>query len=164
MKTGRYFMRTAGSDYVDIEERFPGLRYMKCEGLEDKGEVKNIYTESYSDGDELRVYMPNYIKRDATTITLTLAFFGDRKQQIYDNFCKFIEGVKLYYRDTVRNREAYMIMKDAIKPSEDEYKGHPYMIVSFKFQNLRGRCEMSLPVPDGVTQTEWIYMKGSSEK
>lgn len=139
----KFYMKRDGldSEYVDLESFFDGMRYMSSEGLNDKGKVKNIYTETYSDSDTLRVYMPNVIAREATTITLRFAFLGENSQQIFDLFYNFVKGNKIYYYDTAREKEAYMFLQEAVKVSEDYRKdGEKYIVVEFKFQNMSGEC------------------------
>lgn len=151
----KFYMQREGIDDspIDIEEYFKAidldgnvstLRYSKCEGLEAKGKIKNIYTEDYADSNELRVYLPDEVAREATKITFTFFFFGKQKQMIYDAFCDFIKGYKIFYYDTKRLKKAYMVNIEKTEPTEDYYKGEPYMIVDFVFQNLWGQCRMAM--------------------
>jgi hypothetical protein len=42
----------------------------------------------------------------------------------------------------MRKKQAYMILKDALKVKEDVYKGStPYIRADFKFQNVWGACK-----------------------
>lgn len=126
----------------DIESRFEGMLYSRCEGLLAKGKRKNIHTETYADSGELRVWMDeNAVCREATNITLTLFFTGDNRKAVYDSFCEYISNGKFYYWDTMRKKLAYMVLIDAVKPKEDSYKGSiPYILGEFKLQNLWGEC------------------------
>jgi hypothetical protein len=142
----QFYMKRLGvdSDYIDIEERFKGMRYMKCDGLEDLGKPKNIYTETYADAAKLRVFQPNEIKRTATTITFSFAFFGDSdtRQRLFDDFNTFIENQRLSYYDTARNKKVIeMILLGASKPKNDVYLGQGYITADYTFQNLYGECE-----------------------
>jgi hypothetical protein len=132
----------SGKKDVDIEQRWPGLKYSKCDGLNVKGKRKNVHTEKYADSPELRVWLdPNVILREATDITLTLYFTGDDRQAMFDNFVKFCSNGKIHYWDTMRKKHAYMILVDQARPKEDIYKGSiPYILVDLKFQNLWGEC------------------------
>lgn len=161
----KFYMKREGvdSDYIDLESYFLGMKYMKCEGLNDKGKVKNRYTETYSDSDTLRVYMPDVVAREATTITLRFAFLGENNQQIFDLFYNFVKGNKIYYYDTARGKEAYMFLQEAVTVSEDVNKdGTKYIVVDFKFQNMSGEClnknEMALVLT--VTPTSAILGSG----
>lgn len=125
----------------DLERDFVGLKYLKCEGLEIKGKPR-IYTESYSTSDTLRVYIPDTITRDATSITLTLAFTGTNRRDVYDSFYQYIKKGKFKYWDTVRNKEALLVLTNEVSPKEDSLKGSmPFIEVDFKFQNLYGETK-----------------------
>lgn len=141
----KFYMKRDGvdNDYFDLESYFDGMKYMECKGLEDLGKPKNIYTETYADADTLRAYIPapTDIKREATTITFTFAFFGGNRQVVYDNFNEFIKGQKIFYYDTARKKQPYMVLMDSTSPKEDVYKGKPYMVVEYKFQNLWGESK-----------------------
>lgn len=147
----KFYMKRDGvnPNYIDLESYFKGMKYMECEGLEDLGKPKNIYTETYADADTLRAYIPNPtdIKREATTITFTFAFFGDNRQTVYNKFNVYTKGRKIYYYDTARLKEAYMVLMDKTSPKEDVYKGKPYMVVEYKFQNLWGECKPKVTLP-----------------
>ena len=126
---------------INLESHFSGMKYLQCKGLEDKGKPKNKYTETYADSGELRVHEPDEVFLEATAITFTFLFVGDNRQSVYDNFYEYIKNGKFYYRDTKRNKQAYLTLLDAIKPSEDMYKGStPYIKADFKFQNIWGEC------------------------
>lgn len=127
----------------DIETIFK-VKYMSCTGLEELGKPKNIYTETYADADKLRLYQPSDIAREATKITFTFAFLGDKatRQKRYDNFNKFLEGKRLSYCDTARLRMVKeMVLMDKTEPKEDVYKGQGYITAEYTFQNLYGECE-----------------------
>ena len=139
----KFYIRKDGDNVEkDLEVDFEGLRYVKCEGLLDKGKRKNIYTESYSDSDELRVWQGDEVTREATDITFTFVFMGDNRQAVYEDFYNYVKNGKLTYYDTARNKEALMVLIEAYKPKEDNWKGStPYIQADFKFKNLRGECK-----------------------
>ena len=127
----------------EIETTFK-VKYMSCTGLEELGKPKNIYTETYADADKLRLYQPSTIAREATKITFTFAFFGDKttRQKLYDDFNSFLEGKRLSYCDTARLRMVKeMVLMDKTEPKEDMYKGQGYITAEYTFQNLYGECE-----------------------
>lgn len=138
----KFYMKRDGVDeeYINLESYFQGMRYMQCKGLEDLGKPKNIYTETYADADTLRVYIPEKVKRGATTITFSFAFLGEDKQSVYDAFNSFVEGYKIHYYDTARKKASYMVLMERTTPKVDFYKGKPYMTVDYTFQNLWGEC------------------------
>lgn len=125
----------------DIEKRWPGIKYSKCNGLTAKGKRKNIHIESYSDSNELRVWQGDTVIREATDITFSFFFTGENRQNYYDSFTNYCSNGKIHYWDTVRKREAIMVFIDKSEPKEDVYKGSiPYIYVELKFQNLLGEC------------------------
>lgn len=143
MNDYKIYMQQVNSDNTlgilkDLEKDFPGLKYLKCEGLEAKGKPY-IYTEKYADSDELRVYIPDQINREATTITLSLCFIGEDRRDTYNNFYDYVKKGKFKYWDTVRNKEALLVLTNEVSPKEDFLKGStPFIEVDFKFQNLYG--------------------------
>ena len=92
------------STTIDLENHYAGLKYSKLTGTNDKGKTKNIYTEKYADGDRLRVYIPELAQYEATTMTLTLYFFGEDRQQVFNEFANEIKtGIHRYW-DTARHQ------------------------------------------------------------
>lgn len=138
----KFYMQKEGEGAIDIEAYFPGLRYQKCVGLNDKGKRLNIYTEEYSDSDTLRVWQGEEVTRKATTITFTFFFLGDTRREAFNNFYNYVKNGKITYWDTARNKEALLVLADEIKISEEDWKGSTqYFSASFKFQNLWGECK-----------------------
>lgn len=124
---------------TDIEAKFDGLHYVKCDGISTYGAVKNIYTETYSETSELRVYLPETVARENTDIEFEFVFDGDNRRDTYHSFVEWLSGHRLKYWDTLRNRELEMILMESVEPEEDElYGSHPYIKVPFKFKNLKG--------------------------
>lgn len=138
----KVYMQKDDEDVVyDLEDTFLGLKYAKCTGLLTYGKVKNVYTESFADSPELRVWQGENVVREATTITLTLYFIGENRQESYHEFYNYVCFGKHYYWDTARKLKAYLVLIDAVTVKEDTYKGStPYIAVDFKFQNLWGFC------------------------
>ena len=126
----------------DLETRFDGLKYSKCDGLNSKGKRKDVHIEKYADSPEVRVWLGSDGPiREATDITFTFYFIGDSRQSVYESFIEYISNGKIHYWDTVRNKEAFMVLADQVKPKEDVYKGStPYILSEVKFQNLWGEC------------------------
>lgn len=126
----------------DLEKDFSGLKYSSCKGLLSKGRRKNIYTESYHDSDELRVWQGEEVFREATSISFTFYFIGEDRQSVYQSFYDYVKNGKIRYWDTKRKKEALLVFQEAIEVSEDAYKGStPYIMVDFKFQNLWGETQ-----------------------
>lgn len=127
---------------IELTEKFEGLLYCKCEGISSKGKVKNIYTESYAESEELRIYLPENPVRESTEINLCVVFVEDTRRDVLDSFVEYVTGKLIRYWDTVRNRIVYMIQTDEIKPEEDIIIGStPYIYVEIPFKNIKGQTE-----------------------
>lgn len=148
-QTYRFYMQKvtlgAGGEYIktgtkfDLEANFSGLKYVKCEGLEDIGEAR-IYTETYADSDRTRVYIPTELTNEPTTVKLTLIFVGDNRRSSFNSFNEYIRNGVHAYWDTARNKELIFFVKEAIKPSEDMYKGStPYIQCTYTLTNVFGK-------------------------
>lgn len=136
------FQKSDSATVVDFEKDFSGAKYAKCDGLLDKGKRKNIHIEKYAESDEARVWHGVDVVREPTIITFTLYFIGDNRNEVYEAFYSYVSSGRIYYWDTKRLKKAYMVLVDAVNPSEDVYKGStPYIAVDFKFQNLWGECK-----------------------
>lgn len=133
-----------GQTAYDIETQFPGLLYMKAEGINDIGKSKNIYTEQYADSDTLRYHLPNdgVYTNEATKVTMHFLIVGDAstRQNTYNNFVEYIRtGVHRYW-DDARNREFDFIVTDEIKVSSEKWHGsNPYVELAIPMQNLYGK-------------------------
>ena len=126
---------------VDLEATFDGLKYCKCEGLNNEGKRKNVYVEKYGDSDRLRVWQGDTVVREATVITFTFWFVGDNRQKVYEDFYKYVSNGKISYWDDARKKQALLVLIEALEPSEDQFVGStPYIKADFKFQNLWGEC------------------------
>lgn len=135
----KFYMEHMGdsASKKDLEAAFVGLRYLKAEGMDNYGKIKNVYTEAYADSSDLRVYVPTKITRDNPDITFTFAFIGDNRRALYHQFVEFISGYKLTYSDTCRKRKVNMVLLEAVSISEDKLFGStPFMEASFRFKNL----------------------------
>lgn len=137
----KFYMQKEGGELIDLEAHFAGLRYQKCTGLNDKGKRKNIYKETYSDSDTVRVWQGAEVTREATTITFTFFFFGANRQSVYTAFYDYVKNGEITYYDTARKKKALLVLSEAITVSNDVWKGSkPYIEASFKFDNLWGEC------------------------
>jgi hypothetical protein len=152
-----HYIQKEGKEKVNLETYFGRILYSKCVGLDAKGKRKNVYEESFSESDELNIWIdPDGVTREATKITLTLCFIGERedtkdtqgnivkkgRQTAFDALYNYIKNGKIYYWDTARHKKAYCILKDEYKPSEEMWYGStPYIIASITLQNLWGECK-----------------------
>lgn len=143
METPKFYISrmidNAWEEATDIESYFNGLHYAKCDGLSKFGAVKNVYSETYSETSELRVYLPETVARENTDIEFEFVFDGENRRDTYHQFVEWLSGHRLKYWDTLRNRELEMILTESVEPDEDAlYGSHPYILVPFKFKNLKG--------------------------
>ena len=124
----------------DLEKEFEGLRYAKCEGLNNIGERK-VYKEEYSDDNRTRVYMSDTPIHKSTDVKLTLYFIGDDRQATFDLFNEYImDGFHAYW-DTARNKKVIFYISSPITPSQDMYKGNtPYIEVTYTLSNVYGKA------------------------
>ena len=142
-ETGKYDKEDIG-ELIDIEEQFK-CKYVKFEGLSETGKVKNIYTETYAETEELRMYIPDEVLYDNTEMSLTLLFAPNstNDSDVQDNeraFFEYISGHKIEYHDTFRNRYVSLILIN--KPEvvgEVLYGGSRYREVKYTFKNIYGR-------------------------
>lgn len=124
---------------VSLEDYFSGMKYISCEGLSNRGKIKNIYTENFAEVEDLRVYMPETVVRENTDIEFVFGFEKENRRDTFDRFVDWVSGYKIKYWDTARNRELEMVLIDKIEVDEDILLGSsPFITVNFKFKNLKG--------------------------
>lgn len=129
---------------VNILERFPGMKYLVCEGLSNFGKIKNVYTEDYAEAEELRVYIPKNPVRESTDVVFKFGFVGKNRRDVYDQFVNWLSGYKIRYWDDFRNRQAELVLIDAVEVDSDDdvSKGDtPFMVTEIKFKNIKGKTE-----------------------
>lgn len=130
----------------DLEKDFEGLRYLKCTGLDAVGKPKNIYTESYHEVVEERVYMPSEekITREPIDVVLSLLFVGEGRTNTMLRFNNFIKGGFRKYWDTARNKSIVFYIDDAITVKEETFKGsNPYIQIDYKLKCIKGYADNS---------------------
>ena len=124
---------------VSLEDYFDGLVYLSAKNLSGFGKIRNIYTESFAEVEDLRLYIPETVVRENTDIEFEFGFKKANRRDIYHSFVDWITGNKIKYWDTARNREVEMILMEKIEVDDDLLKGDsPYIVVPFKFKNLKG--------------------------
>lgn len=143
----KFYMQECDKDGVlvegtlkDLEVDFESLKYLKIEGIEKIGAAKNIYEEKYSDSDKIRVYIPEVVQNESTTITLSLLFVGDNRFKVRDDFNEYIRhGLKKYW-DTARGKWFIFYVKDELPIGESMWYGStPYLKCDYKLCNLYGK-------------------------
>ena len=143
-KNKSQYVEEAKGELIDIEAQFK-CKYVKFEGLSETGKVKNIYTETYAETEELRMYIPDEVLYENTDMSLTLLFspYSENDSDVQDNeraFFEYISGHKIEYHDTFRNRYVSLILLN--KPEvigEVLYGGSRYREVKYTFKNIYGR-------------------------
>lgn len=148
MATSKYkfYMAECDADWTiksntqkDLEVDFDGLRYQEAKGLNLTGKPK-LYTETYADADKVRVYIPENVTYEPTTITFRFVFFGDNRYETYDSFVTWVSGKRMVYHDTARGKYAYFYVGDSIQPAEEMWYGStPYLRLELKVSNVYGR-------------------------
>ena len=143
-KNKSQYVDESKGELIDIEAQFK-CKYVKFEGLSEIGKVKNVYTETYAETEELRVYMPDEVLYENTELSLTLLFApsSNNENDVQDNersFFEYVSGHKIEYHDTFRNRYVSLLLIN--KPEvvgEILYGGSRYREVKYTFKNLYGR-------------------------
>ena len=143
-KNKSQYVEEAKGELIDIEAQFK-CKYVKFEGLSETGKVKNIYTETYAETEELRMYIPDEVLYDNTDMSLTLLFspYSENDSDVQDNeraFFEYVSGHKIEYHDTFRNRYVSLLLLN--KPEvvgEVLYGGSRYREVKYTFKNIYGR-------------------------
>ena len=143
-KNKSQYVEEAKGELIDIEAQFK-CKYVKFEGLSETGKVKNIYTETYAETEELRVYIPDEVLYENTDLSLTLLFAPSSTEDndVQDNeraFFEYVSGHKIEYHDTFRNRYVSLLLLN--KPEvvgEVLYGGSRYREVKYTFKNIYGR-------------------------
>lgn len=143
----RFFMQEAdregnlieGSVAKDLERDFEGLMYSEAKGMNNKGKIKNVYSEKYSDSDRLRVHYPSVPTREATSVTFTFFFTGENRRRTYDEFYEYITGGFRAFWDNARNKRLFFFAPNDYKVGEEKcYGGTPYIKLELEVQNYFG--------------------------
>ena len=143
-KNKSQYVEEAKGELIDIEAQFK-CKYVKFEGLSETGKVKNIYTETYAETEELRAYIPDEVLYENTDLSLTLLFAPSSTEDndVQDNeraFFEYVSGHKIEYHDTFRNRYvSLMLLNKPEVVGEVLYGGSRYREVKYTFKNIYGR-------------------------
>ena len=138
----RFYLQKISSSFapvgepIDIETTYKGLKYRSIFGLETRGAVKNIYTESYAEADALRVWHPSDIDApvmyEATEVTLSVVALGTGARDVLDSFRELLYSGRLFWWDTARHRKACLILQDEQTVTDDTIKGLQYIAQEFR--------------------------------
>lgn len=123
----------------NLEVDFKGMRYQKADGLNLTGKPR-IYTETYADAEMTRVWIPQEVTYEPTTITFSFVFLGEDRYKTYDEFVSWVSGKRMAYWDGVRSKTAYFYVGDSVQPAEEKWHGStPYLRLQLKVTNVYGR-------------------------
>jgi hypothetical protein len=123
----------------NLEVDFKGMRYQEADGLNLWGKPR-IYTETYADADKTRVWIPQDVTYEPTTITFSFVFLGEDRYKTYDEFVSWVSGKRMAYWDDARNKTAYFYVGDSVQPAEEKWHGStPYLRLQLKVTNIYGR-------------------------
>lgn len=119
------------------------IYYMKLEGIEPFGEVKNQAFEEYVDG-QTRYYIPDVPRYADTDVILTMFFFGPECRKGYEWFIKeLLLNRIVQYKDNGRMIGMVELLLKASEIQEENVRKEngqdiPYIVGKFTFRNLRG--------------------------
>ena len=143
----KYYMRenTAGATTYDLETDFKGLRIISVDGLEQYGDIKNVFEREYVEENEIDVLYPTNPVYKPTTITMKFIIaetfitdtttFADAK----DAFIQYISSKNVVYWDTYRNKRAFMYRDGALDITDDRRRdGSSYIQITVKYKNTKG--------------------------
>lgn len=147
--TYKFYIRKANSlgqeqgQIYDLEASFPGVHYVRMEGLETQGQVKNVYTETFPGEDGDLVYHPADINEKAkyatTKLSLTVVVDGENRRGELRRLKDLLTSGRFYWWDTARKLKAYCILTDEQTISQDTIKGVKFIETTFTLKNLWGR-------------------------
>ena len=129
----------AGSTKKDLEVDFEGLRYASMDGILTIGKPKNITTETFTDSQRQRVWIPEEITNEATKINFKCYFFGDNCEDTFTAFSDYIRKGFRRYWDTARKRWFAFYCGEEIKVTSSMMKGKKYLEATFILNNIFGR-------------------------
>lgn len=142
---GKYNAGTSTFTWSSLEQTLNGdlVRYRRCAGLENRGKMKNAYTESYADATQTREFIPGTPTYEPTEITLDVVIKRSTTDSTttFDTLTdNFQNGLTVYW-DTQRKRCAVLKLTNAVETKEDTYLGMNYLECEYKFTNITGYCE-----------------------
>lgn len=124
----------------DIESTYKCI-YRQFKDLAFDGDIQNIYTESFTEHNGLRLYgpKPSDLAFKEYECTLQLLFDRSTCQTDSEAFYKAYRGQLCEYHDTFRNKYVTLLMtKRPTVQQERLYSGTPYQLVEFTFTNVKG--------------------------
>lgn len=129
---------SADAEEKDLELDFEGLLYSKASGLDAIGKPRT-YSETYGDSERTRVYIPQELTHDPTSVEFTFFFTGENRQAVYHEFLDYVcNGFHRYY-DNYRKKYLYFYINGEVKPAEEKlYGATAYLKLELTVQNIFG--------------------------
>ena len=144
--TGKYNKTNDTFTWQQLEQTIGGdeVKYRKCTGLESKGKIKNVYTETYADASVTRVDFPNALTFEPTEVVLDIVVKrgATANTTAFDTLVNYFHNGLTVFWDTQRKRCAVLLLTNAVEVKEDTYLGMNYLECEFKFQNIAGKCDI----------------------
>ncbi len=133
----------------NLRTDFPGLEYDKMVAMNTYG-TPAVYIETMIEKSKSLIYVDPSGSRESTDVTLTLYFFDSagspddataytNAQKAYNDFLDYLNGHKVVYWDTYRNRKLLLCLNSSTEPKTDRLYGIPYLEAEFKFKNEYGK-------------------------
>lgn len=139
---------------MSLEDDFGFVRYKSMSGLNAVGKIKSVYTETYAEREDARVYMSDKVVREQTSCTLSVYMFGSdpsapasltvqericNAEKSWAEFYSRLEGCLVLWRDDYRQRKALFYVVEAPDVKSDVIKNIPYLQCDVKLTNVFGR-------------------------
>lgn len=140
---GKYDLTTDNFFWSELEQTLSGdiVKYRRCTGLENKGKIKNAYSESYADAKQTREFFPSTPTCEPTDVTLDIVIkrTSTNNSTAFDTLTsQFRNGLTVYW-DTQRKKAAVLKLTNAVEVKEDTYLGMKYLECEYKFTNIVGQ-------------------------
>lgn len=127
---------------VDLEQTYK-CRYKQFKDFAFSGDVKNVYTEDFSEkSGASKIWIPKKEDLAFQSYDCTLELLFD-KQTCLEDVRKFddeIRGCKIEYSDDFRSKFVTLVMTKQPQIQQEVLHGNrKYMLVSFIFTNILGK-------------------------
>lgn len=118
-----YFVKdSVNTTYVDITTKFVGLNLLKIDDFNKRGKAKNIYNQSWINGNDEDVYIPDTVYFEQPDIDFTFIVrdsdnYSVDVQSVHDSFIDYMTTHKVTIKSLYANREADFICLNEYKPT-----------------------------------------------
>jgi hypothetical protein len=116
------------------------------------GDAQNIYTETFVDAEQPKIYIPDpdELTHATTEVKLTLLWLSDEDYAVQEKeleFQRLLFGRKIAYTDNFRKKFWVLIMQKQPSAGEEKlYGSRQYRQVTYTFTNLTGKPLDSSPL------------------